>query len=62
MSHTNTAVRVAGTWLAIASLLLIAALIIHGPLAPDLGEQMKDVANRALAWTVIHWVSAASLS
>jgi hypothetical protein len=42
--------------------LLIAALIIHGPLAPDLGEQMKDVANRALAWTVIHWVSAASLS
>ena len=62
MSHTNTAVRVAGTWLAIASLLLIAALIIHGPLAPDLGEQMKDVANRALAWTVIHWVAAASLS
>jgi hypothetical protein len=42
--------------------LLIAALITHGPLAPDLGEQMKDVANRALAWTVIHWVSAASLS
>ena len=62
MSQTNTAVRVAGAWLAIASLLLIAALIIHGPLAHDLREQMKDVADRPLAWAVIHWVSAASLS
>lgn len=62
MAHTNTAVRVAGTWLAIASALLIAALVLHGPLAPDLSEQMTDVADRALAWAVIHWVSAASLS
>jgi hypothetical protein len=62
MSHTNTAVRVAGTWLAIASLLLIAALLVHGPLAPSLGDQMIDIAGRATAWSVIHWVSAASLS
>ncbi len=62
MQHTNTAVRVAGTWLAIASSLLIAALVVHGPLAPDLGDQMKDVAGRATAWSAIHWVSAASLS
>ena len=62
MPHTNTAVRVAGTWLAIASSLLVAALVLHGPLAPDLSDQMKKIADGALAWSVIHWVSAASLS
>jgi hypothetical protein len=62
MPHTNTAVRVAGTWLAIASSLLIAALVVHGPLAPDLSVQMKKIADGAMAWSVIHWVSAASLS
>lgn len=62
MQHATTAVRVAGAWLAIASSLLIAALIVHGPLAPDLGDQMKKVADGAMAWSVIHWVSAASLS
>jgi hypothetical protein len=62
MSHTNTAVRAAGTWLAIASLLLIAALVFHGPLAADLSDQMKRIADRATGWSMIHWVSAASLS
>lgn len=62
MPHTNTAVRVAGTWLAIASSLLIAALVVHGPLAPDLSDQMKKIADGAMTWSVIHWVSAASLS
>jgi hypothetical protein len=62
MPHTNTAVRVAGTWLAIASSLLIAALVVHGPLAPDLSDQMKQIADGAMTWSVIHWVSAASLS
>jgi hypothetical protein len=62
MPHTNTAVRVAGTWLAIASSLLIAALVVHGPLAPDLSDQMEKIADGAMAWSVIHWVSAASLS
>jgi hypothetical protein len=62
MPHTNTAVRVAGTWLAIASSLLIAALVVHGPLAPDLSDQMRKIADGAMAWSVIHWVSAASLS
>ena len=62
MPHTDTAVRVAGTWLAIASSLLIAALVVHGPLAPDLSDQMKKIADGAMAWSVIHWVSAASLS
>ena len=62
MPHTNTAVRVAGTWLAIASALLVAAIVWHGPLAPNLGDQMNKIANGAMAWSVIHWVSAASLS
>jgi len=62
MAHTTTAVRVAGTWLAIASSLLVAALALHGPLAPDLSDQMKKIADGATAWSVIHWVAAASLS
>jgi len=62
MSHTNTAIRVAGTWLAIASFLLVVALIVHGPLAPDISDQMKRIADGAMRWSVIHWVSAASLS
>jgi hypothetical protein len=62
MPDTNTAVRVAGTWLAIASSLLISALVVHGPLAPDLTDQMNRIADGAVAWSVIHWVSAASLS
>jgi hypothetical protein len=62
MADTNTAVRVAGIGLAIASSLLIAALVVHGPLAPDLSDQMKKIADGATAWSVIHWVSAASLS
>ena len=62
MPHTNTAVRVAGTWLAIASVLLVAALVLHGPLAPNLTDQMEKIADGAMAWAVIHWVSAAALS
>lgn len=62
MSRTNVAVRVAGTWLAIASALLVAALVTHGPLASDLSDQMKRIADGAMVWSIIHWVSAASLS
>ncbi len=62
MPHAKTALRVAGTWLAIASSLLIPAVILHGPLATDLGDQMQRVADGATAWSVIHWVSAAALS
>ncbi len=62
MAHPNTAVRIAGTWLAIASALFVAAIVVHGPLAPNLRDQMNDIANRASAWSAIHRVSAASLS
>ncbi len=40
----------------------MAALLVHGPLHSDLGDQMQKVADEATAWSVIHWVSAASLS
>ncbi|UYG06837.1 hypothetical protein [Halomonas sp. M4R1S46] len=62
MPNTHTALRVAGAWLAIASFLLVAALIVHGPLAHDLSDQMKEIADGATTWSAIHWVSAASLS
>lgn len=62
MPQTHLAARVAGTWLAIASVLLVAALVSHGPLAPNLTDQMENIADRAMAWVVIHYVSAAALS
>ena len=62
MPHTNAAVRVAGTWLAIASSMLIPAVILHGSLGAVLGDQMKKIADGATAWSVVHWVSAAALS
>ena len=52
----------AGAWLATASVLIVLVLIGHGPLSPDLGEQMRRVADGALRWTVVHWMAAASLS
>ena len=62
MPHTNVPVRVAGTWLAIASSMLIPAVILHGPLAADMGDQMQMISGGATQWTVVHWLSAAALS
>lgn len=62
MPHVNGSVRVAGTWLAIASLLMVVVLVTHGPISPDLGEQMRKIANGATRWTAVHWLAAASLS
>ncbi len=62
MPYENTAVRVIGTWLAIASVLIIATLVLHGPIAPDLGDQMRKVADGPVRWAVAHWVAAAALS
>lgn len=62
MPQTNEALRVAGTWLAIASLLMVVVLVTHGPISPDLDEQMRKIANGATRWTVAHWLAAASLS
>lgn len=62
MAHTNRAVRVAGTWLAIASVLMGAALVFHGPISPDLNDQMRKIADGAIRWSVVHWIAAAALS
>jgi hypothetical protein len=62
MSRSQTAVRVAGTWFATASFLMIAVLISHGPIAHDLNHQMQRIANGALRWSVVHWFAAGALS
>lgn len=45
-----------------ASLLMVLALVTHGPIHPDLDVQMTRVADRVTRWTVIHWLAAAALS
>jgi hypothetical protein len=62
MNRTDTAVRVGGGYLAAASVLMIAALALHGPIAPDLSEQMTRIAEAPNAWIVAHWLAAAALS
>ena len=62
MTHTNKAVSVGGAWLAVASFLMIGVLGFHGPLSPDLNEQMRTIADAAIRWSVVHWSAAAALS
>lgn len=62
MRHSNRGVQVGGTWLAIASALMIAVLALHGPIAPDLNDQMTKIANGYTTWSVVHWIAAAALS
>jgi hypothetical protein len=62
MAHREGATRVAGVWLAIASLLLAGALVGHGPIHPDMSQQMEVIADGPVRWAIIHWASAASLS
>ena len=62
MPQVNRATRVAGGWLAVGSLLMILVLVIHGPISPDLGEQMRRVADGVMRWRVAHWLAAAGLS
>ena len=62
MRGMNGRVRVGGTWLAVASGLMIATLVLHGPIAPDLDDQMMRIAGRPTVWAVAHWIAAAGLS
>jgi hypothetical protein len=62
MAQTHTRVRVGGGWLAVASALLIVGLVLHGPIAAEHGEQMRRIASASWAWSVAHWIAAASLS
>jgi hypothetical protein len=41
---------------------MIAVLALHGPLAPNLGEQMTRIAASPTRWRVAHWLAAAGLS
>ena len=62
MRGMNGRVRVGGTWLAVASGLMIATLVLHGPIAPDLNDQMMRIAAKPTVWVVAHWIAAAGLS
>ncbi|WP_163268921.1 hypothetical protein [Chelativorans alearense] len=62
MSHADTGMRVAGSWLALAAIILAVALVFHGPIAPDSSVQMQNIADGSLRWTVVHWAAAAALS
>jgi hypothetical protein len=62
MRRTNSKVRVGGAWLAAASALMIAVFVLHGPISPDLSEQMTRIATSPTQWLVAHWIAAAGLS
>lgn len=62
MTTHQAGMRAAGAWLATGSVLLVLALLFHGPLHPDLQVQMTHIAESATRWVVVHWAAAASLS
>ena len=62
MTSDQHALRVAGAWLAGASLLLALALSFHGPLHPDLEVQMTHIGASASRWAAVHWTAAAAFS
>jgi hypothetical protein len=62
MRHSDGAIRVGGTWFAVASFLMIVVLVLHGPISPDLSEQMTRVSGAVMRWSVAHWIAAAGLS
>ena len=62
MTHPAPAMRSAGFLLAAASFLMLGVLVFHGPIAPDLSEQMDRIADGIMRWRVVHWFAAAALS
>ena len=58
MPHTKKAVRVAGTWLAIASLLMVVTFVFHRPIAHDLNDQMQRIAEGVIRWSAVHMVNS----
>lgn len=62
MRRRNGTGRVGGAWFAIASALMILVLVLHGPIAPDVTEQMTRISDMATTWSVAHWIAAAALS
>jgi hypothetical protein len=41
---------------------MIAVLGFHGPIAPDLNDQMQRIADGAVRWSIVHWIAAAALT
>ena len=62
MKRMDAALRVGGGYLAVGSVLMIMALALHGPIAPDLSDQMVRIAGAPTVWIVAHWLAAAALS
>ena len=62
MRGMNGRIRAGGTWLAIASFLIILTLLLHGPISTDLAEQMRRVSEHSMTWAVAHWIAAAAFS
>jgi hypothetical protein len=62
MRSADRAVQAAGAWLTAASLLMMITLGFHGPLAPDLLEQMATIAGAGVRWPLVHWIAALSLT
>lgn len=62
MPDSDGRVQVGGAWLAIASLLMIVVLVLHGPIPPFLDDRMARIAGAATRWSVVHWMAAAALS
>ena len=62
MPQSERAVQVGGAWLAVASFLMIAVLVLHGPIPPSVQERMARIAGAAAEWSTVHWIAAAALS
>ncbi|MDX1673854.1 MAG: hypothetical protein R3314_03535 [Longimicrobiales bacterium] len=45
MTQSDRAVQVGGAWLAVASALMLIVFGLHGPIAPDLHDQMTKIAE-----------------
>lgn len=45
-----------------ASILMTATLVLHGPIAPELADQMVRISDHPGSWALAHWLAAAGLS
>lgn len=62
MEPTGVGTRVAGAWLAIGSVLLVGALLIHPPPSPDPGAFMASIADAPTQWVLVHWGAVLALT
>jgi hypothetical protein len=62
MTQNGLATRVAGAWLAVASVLLTIVFVFHGPPEPNVRDQMAVIAGEPARWLVVHAMAAVALS